>query len=731
MPHHILRARVRRGRSLTVALALGLCASPLAWLALPAGDSGAQTPGAAATVHVSATTDLTDGQRVEITITPARAGVKVVESPDDFAEFCRDGETYTSTKVSNTVVDTSPDLGGKCLGQGLTQTALSPLSSQVGEIHAFPDGTGRGSMNVGIGTVRWTSTGGHFSGEREVTCSPAQPCRLVVQYMVNDNGTNVIVVDSSTLLTFRDSDQSAAPGCAGVAPDAPRSVGTERMGDAWRDWTSANCRSRGADAVAPTLSVFSDEKSGLEDFAAGNADIVYTAAGYPSPLDTPAKPRGYLATPTALNATVLAVAGGHVTLTPSTWPLRVPQPFTEVKMTIGDVATLLGQSGFALDVDAVKARNPELNTLGSNCCVMAGTLPQIPGTPDARSLFGSTFFKALAPAAWVTPGFQDAGPRGVSADFSTAVPSFLPNFSTRYSSGAALQKSVFSLGLKASADQFGALWALTDYSTAIRLGMTPVSIQFQPGGEFVKPTPATIAAGANALTRQPDGLLEPDPAKLSPGAYPLTMVEYALTPSEALPAERCASQPLLAPWLRYITGPGQGILPDGLVPLTPALKGEAAAAIDKVAALPGCAPPGTTPPAATPTGTGGTGGFGGAAGFGGTGDGFGSASDSFGSGLDADSGADGAASLGATAAVPASNASRRAAAKAVAEAEIETPPFLGIASLSTVAAPLALLMVVLLTSGAALVTSGRPVPPGVAAAPGKIARTIRPRRRRR
>jgi hypothetical protein len=67
----------------------------------------------------------------------------------------------------------------------------------------------------------------------------------------------------------------------------------------------------------------------------------------------------------------------------------------------------------------------------------------------------------------------------------------------------------------------------------------------------------------------------------------------------------------------------------------------------------------------------------------------------------------------------------------VAEAEIETPPFLGIASLSTVAAPLALLMVVLLTSGAALVTSGRPAPPGVAAAPGKVARTIRPRRRRR
>jgi hypothetical protein len=354
---------------------------------------------------------------------------------------------------------------------------------------------------------------------------------------------------------------------------------------------------------------------------------------------------------------------------------------------------------------------------------MSGTVPQIPGTPDARALFGSTFFHALAPGQWKASPTQDGVPRGVTGDFSTADPPFETGRADRYSNAPGLAKAVFGIGLREVTRQFGVLWVMTDYATARRLGLTPVSIQFQPGGDFVTPTPQTIAAGAASLTRQPDRTLAPDPAKLAPGAYPLTMVEYALAPSEALPKERCAEAPLLASWLHYVAGDGQKVLADGdtgLVPLTPALAAEAKTAADSVAAVPqpNCAPAGPPPPpGGGPVPPGGTGtppaGFGGPAGGFDTGAGFGG--DGSGSGL------------GSTAAPVAPTASsRRAAARAVAAAAIHTPPFLGIRKLSTVAPPLALLLVVVLTSGAALATSGRPVPAVLIGTPRRIAGRLRP-----
>src|SRR5262249_8240262 len=59
MSRHIFRRRDRR-RLATIAVALGLAASPLAWLTLPATDSGAQAA-PQATVSVTPATDLVDG----------------------------------------------------------------------------------------------------------------------------------------------------------------------------------------------------------------------------------------------------------------------------------------------------------------------------------------------------------------------------------------------------------------------------------------------------------------------------------------------------------------------------------------------------------------------------------------------------------------------------------------------------------------------------------------------
>src|SRR5262249_17137398 len=158
-------------------------------------------------------------------------------------------------------------------------------------------------------------------------------------------------------------------------------------------------------------------------------------------------------------------------------------------------------------------------------------------------------------------------------------PPFTPSFADRYSNATSLQKTVFGITLRDRLNQFGPLWALTDYATAVRLGMTPVAIQFTPGAEFIKPTPETIAAGVATLTQGRDGLLERDVTKApAPGAYPLSMVEYALAPSDPLPAARCAEAPFIDNWLHYTAGDGQAALPAEYLHLTADLQAQAKAA---------------------------------------------------------------------------------------------------------------------------------------------------------
>ncbi len=710
------RHRLRGVRA--VAIVAGLLAGPLAWVAMPATDSGAQTPEPRVVVETSGTSDVTDGQPVEITVRPGRTGITMVGAGE--AKVCRDGVPYTETVEGATLIDFSSFRGEKCAEVG--GTAMSPASVNGADLHLFPDGSLRGSINVGVGSTTWRGQ----SGDQTLACGPDRPCRLVIMYRYRDaGGPQQFGLEASTLLTYLDPEGSATPGCAGAEVGSVRSVGTERMRDAWAVWTRASCEARGAGALAPTLSALSDERSGLDDFAAGGADLVYSATGYPSPLAEPSVARSYIATPVALNAVVLAVAGGHDTLTPDLWPRTLPQPFSDVKLTIGEVAALIGQSPFVLSgaypevQDAVMARNPELAILGANyCCTMPNTLPLIPGTPDSRTLEATTLLDALAPDAWRNLA---GTPRGVTADFSASDPGFDPAHADRYTNGSSLEKSVFGIGLRTPVDRYGAVWALTDYASAVQLGMTPVAIQFEAGGEFITPTPETIAAGAERLSRQPDGTRAPDPTNLSAGAYPLAMVEYAFAPSEPLPAERCASPAHLVSWLRYVTGDGQQVMPEGMMPLTASLASDAAAAVDQIAAIPAPECPTTAPttppttPQAAPTPLGGAN--------------WPDAGSGSYSGSPADAGED--TELASAAA--ATSDSRDAAADIAEQSEIEMPPFLGVKAFSEVASPLALLLVVLLTSGAALATSGRPLPTAVAQAPGRVGRRLgrlRPRRRR-
>jgi hypothetical protein len=204
------------------------------------------------------------------------------------------------------------------------------------------------------------------------------------------------------------------------------------------------------------------------------------------------------------------------------------------------------------------------------------------------------------------------------------------------------------------------------------------------------------------------------------------MVEYALAPSDPLPAERCASGPLLASWLEFVTGDGQQALPEGFVPLTGDLAAEAADAVDQVAAVsnPNC----VTPPTRAPTIPGSPAAAAAAAnnavpgggGPGGTGPGGGSRGPSSPSRNDV-SGA--GADVGS--ARPATSESREEAADIADEAEVEMPPFLGIKAFSEIVSPLALLLLVALLSTTAFSTSGRPPPVAVTRVTGQIGWRLR------
>src|SRR5205823_6084738 len=158
-----------------------------------------------------------------------------------------------------------------------------------------------------------------------------------------------------------------------------------------------------------------------------------------------------------------------------------------------------------------------------------------------------------------------------------------------------------------SSNNSGGVWFLTDLATAQSLGLTTVELQ-NASGDFVEPTPETMAAAVPTMKADAAGMLIPDPragaASAAPGLaapYPLTFVEYGLAPAaplaDATNACRTDSQALLRGWLTYITTTGQTVLPAGYQPLPADLRAQAAVAIAKVGATPAstpCTPPRTT-----------------------------------------------------------------------------------------------------------------------------------------
>lgn len=569
------------------------------------GIAGAQ--GEPYTVTVTPNAELRDGQPVEITV-HATPDYPIYGAE---ARVCRAGVAYqpgTAFRPNN-----DARIGGpNCPLTPISSSAdLSAVDSGMHPESQQPEGR-TFTIKVGVGVVAWTAD----EGPQSLTCDANNPCSLLVQ-LFGGPGSPTWTPWVQPLSFFNDDPIS---GCGGAANGIVSSAASDRLTDLWVDLTLAAC-ARAGQSGAATRASFTGEGEAVLGFANGSLDVAYSAGGYSSEvgfLAADAPRRAAVSVPVALNATVLAVGNGR----PGGNGKKLP--YSDVKLTLDEAAALVSGGSYAIVpyLDAIYARNPELAQTGffnvNSAVQVAG-----PSSPDSTSWTLTNHLLTLRPDQWHVPNQgvfgADAGkPRGADAALAIANPSY-QNALTLLTGRPALQRNLFGLG----ATDFGGIWVLTDLATARALGLTPVQLE-NAAGEFVAPTPDTMAAAVPTMHESDAGSLLPTPSTTS--GYPLTFVEYAWAPAYPLFDESCIqrtnSEALLVDWLGYVTGPGQGQLPDGLAPLTADLQTAAATAIPQIGQTPrpdGCdpaAPNGPYEPIPTvpPVPAGGTSGSGGSSG---------------------------------------------------------------------------------------------------------------------
>ncbi|MFE5795860.1 hypothetical protein ACFQ8C_25255 [Streptomyces sp. NPDC056503] len=151
-------------------------------------------------------------------------------------------------------------------------------------------------------------------------------------------------------------------------------------------------------------------------------------------------------------------------------------------------------------------------------------------------------------------------------------------------------------------------FGIVDLGSATRYSLQLASLP-NADGRFVAPTPAALTEAVGQFRdASVPGVLAPEPARTRKGAYPLTVVTYAVS-SDRLPVDARKDYARL---MRYAAGPGQeqgvapGELPFGYAPMPAGLKARAAAAAERLERGAPGGPGGATgdPGGAGPTGSG-------------------------------------------------------------------------------------------------------------------------------
>ena len=687
-----LRERARhwvRGSAVlaTLAVAVAVAVVPAVSTAPSAGAVDPQPWSVTATPLAN----LTDGQPVTMTVKTNDPTFPIYTAE---AHVCRSGVTYDPSSADR------PNDDFKLGGDNCPLTPISSSADQGATASTYvqaptPEGA-KFSIHVGVGVVAWTSS---ISGSSEhLACNSDFPCTLVVELQAGNPAT---WIPWQVDLHYQIDDPVA--GCGGPASAVVTSAASDRMSNAWVNWTLAACKQPGQKGALTTAS-FLSEGDAVQNFSLGKVDMAYSAAGY-NPIvnlapDAPDPKRPAIYVPVAVNAAVMALGNGQ----PGLGGTKIP--FSPASLTLDEAAAIVSGGTAGLTPDQEKAlwtRNPEFDPAKGGSRIMVsvvGVFPvEGPAESESSSWFGTNYFQKLTPSNWVVPNIPqfgtDAGKaRGSDAALALASPSYNLALGL-YTGRPSLRKVLRGIG----GSDYGGLWALTDLETANALGMVPVNLQ-NASGQFVTPDADSLAAAVPTMIPQADGTLVPNPSAAAPVGqpqpYPSTYVEYAMAPAEPLvDADGCArpaSQKLLKDWLTYVLGAGQQSLPAGMVPLTAALAAQAQQQLAKVGAAPSTATCSTPPPDTTTTDAG----RGTSAASGG-----GAASDSSSYGSSSDYGSTPAGGTGAAAG---------AASPAGAELAVSTgpiPDYGGSSAPSGLVAVATLLGIVLLVFGAAALSSGR------------------------
>ncbi len=578
-----------RGTAVPVVLLL-LAVSIFATLG--SGEKTAHAENAPAPWYVTVTPNqnLTDGAQVSINL-QTDPTYPIYQAK---AQVCRHGVAYAN---SDSIVPAEDFTTGGANCPSIPISSSADLVSADGDTFstAVLPGGETFVTHVGAGVAQWNSV--IDDSAQSLTCDFQNPCDLVVEVRGADVDLQTRWIPYVQTITYLADDPIA--GCGGPADGMLVTGGSDRMGPAWVNLTLDQCKKSGAQHGAASGASLAGEGDAMDNFSRGDLDLAYSAVGYDAAVglghgtkSEPLTPRASVSVPIALNATVIAVGNGYRSST------NRKIPYSDVKITLDQATAMFAGGPFQFDAYTTdfEGLNPQFASTG----LFSNTSPiKVGAYADAESTswFMTKFFKDQRPDLWKVPDnnsfSEERGlPRPASASLGVASPSY-QNALDLFSGRTLLDKAIRLRG----GDEYGGIWVITDYATALLLGMTPVQIE-NANGVFVGPNAESMAAAVPTMKATDDGRLMPDYSSVpnidGVQPYPLTYVEYAVAPTQKLVdtkcVERSTSQGLMATWLNYVVGDGQSKLPAGYLPLTDDLKTSAATAIAKVgSSAPTCA----------------------------------------------------------------------------------------------------------------------------------------------
>ena len=239
----------------------------------------------------------------------------------------------------------------------------------------------------------------------------------------------------------------------------------------------------------------------------------------------------------------------------------------------------------------------QLFTWLCNAPIKAIVLGTNPTVTETETVSGASVLEsglAATPLTSCPSGVDQVPPYGGTSPFITAND---PN-----QQALKTYTEVFNSGVT-TASQAG--FADMNWAEARYYGMSVASLQ-NATGAFVAPTAASLDAAVNDATVNQDGSLTPVNSTTDAAAYPMPSIVYAVVNTAPVSqSQATADTTFLTQLLDLTGGTTAGDLPQGFVPLPPALATQARTDVAKdITVTPVTTPPGSPSPSPSPSGSG-------------------------------------------------------------------------------------------------------------------------------